>query len=319
MPPQKLSDSDKQNILVLYRQTEETTSTLANRYGVSNTTISRILKQGLSEQEYEILMQQKRTGVLKPITASSAPETVDINSTLSDAAFEVLQIPDVSSHFPEIHSSPPAPLRRRRRSTLEDAEAQTLELLTEPMSEPFEPRVETQLPLLELPVVTKAVDIPVSKTPDMLEEGLLDSEEEFADMDDEDDESDENDEDDDLDDDSDAEGDLAAIQIQSTTVIRVLPLSEASIPKICYLVVDRASELITRPLRDFAELGQIPVDEIQAKTLPVFDNHRVARRFSRRMQRVVKVPDGKVLQKVSVYLQAKGITRLLIDGKVYSI
>jgi hypothetical protein len=84
-------------------------------------------------------------------------------------------------------------------------------------------------------------------------------------------------------------------------------------------VVDRASELITRPLRDFAELGQIPSEEVQAKTLPIFDNHRVARRFSRRMQRVVKVPDSKVITKVSGYLQAKGITRLLIDGQVYSL
>jgi hypothetical protein len=37
------------------------------------------------------------------------------------------------------------------------------------------------------------------------------------------------------------------------------------------------------------------------------------------MQRVVKVPDSKVITKVSGYLQAKGITRLLIDGQVYSL
>jgi SOS response regulatory protein OraA/RecX len=84
-------------------------------------------------------------------------------------------------------------------------------------------------------------------------------------------------------------------------------------------VVDRSSELITRPLKDFADLGQIPEEEILAKTLPIFDNHRVAKRFTRRMQRVVKVPDSRMLQKVSPYLQAKGITRVLIDGNVYSL
>ena len=127
--------------------------------------------------------------------------------------------------------------------------------------------------------------------------------------------------DDDLDDDADLsdEGDFTGIQVRSDRQIQVLPLSEATIPRTCYVVVDRASELITRPLKDFAELGQIPTEEIQEKTLPIFDNHRIAKRFLRRMQRVVKVPDGQILKKVRPYLQAKGITRLLIDGQIYSL
>jgi hypothetical protein len=96
-------------------------------------------------------------------------------------------------------------------------------------------------------------------------------------------------------------------------------LSEASLPKTCYLVVDRAAELIVRPLKEFSDLGRIPAEEVQEKTLPVFDNHRVARRFSNRSQRVIKVPDGRMLQKTCSHLQAKGITRLLIDGQVYSL
>ena len=102
-------------------------------------------------------------------------------------------------------------------------------------------------------------------------------------------------------------------------MIQISPLSEASLPKICYLVVDRAAELITQPLKAFGELGQIPVAEIREKTLPVFDNHRVARRFATRNQRVFKIPDGNMLKKAAPYLQAKGITRLLIDGQVYSL
>ncbi|HAX74933.1 MAG TPA: hypothetical protein DCY88_03635 [Cyanobacteria bacterium UBA11372] len=98
-----------------------------------------------------------------------------------------------------------------------------------------------------------------------------------------------------------------------------MPLSQALIPKTCYLVVDRAAELVARPLKDFGDLGIIPQEEVQERTLPVFDNHRVARRFSNRTQRVIKVPDGKMLQKVGDHLKAKGITRLLIDGQVYSL
>ena len=56
----KLTDSDKQNILKLYRETSETTSTLADRYDVSNSTISRLLKSTLPEDEYEHLVSLKR-------------------------------------------------------------------------------------------------------------------------------------------------------------------------------------------------------------------------------------------------------------------
>jgi hypothetical protein len=86
------------------------------------------------------------------------------------------------------------------------------------------------------------------------------------------------------------------------------------------VVVERtSSELVVLPLRTFAELGQIPEEEGESRTLPVFENHNVARRFSRRNQRVVKVPDGTLLQTTSAYLKAKGITRLFIDGQVFSL
>ncbi|HEY9846909.1 MAG TPA: hypothetical protein V6D03_12025, partial [Candidatus Caenarcaniphilales bacterium] len=60
MTRSKLSDSDKHEILHLYRTSEETTSALAERYGVSGTTIRRVLKESLSQQEYEILTNQKQ-------------------------------------------------------------------------------------------------------------------------------------------------------------------------------------------------------------------------------------------------------------------
>ena len=66
-------------------------------------------------------------------------------------------------------------------------------------------------------------------------------------------------------------------------------------------------------------LGSIPQEEIQQKTLPIFDNHRVAKRFSHRKEKVIKVPDGQMLQKTSRYLHSKGITRLLIDGQIYAV
>ncbi|WP_026735935.1 helix-turn-helix domain-containing protein [Fischerella sp. PCC 9605] len=56
----RLTEQEKQNILQLYRQTNETTTTLASKYNVTESTISRLLKNSLPMQEYEHLIRLKR-------------------------------------------------------------------------------------------------------------------------------------------------------------------------------------------------------------------------------------------------------------------
>jgi hypothetical protein len=102
--------------------------------------------------------------------------------------------------------------------------------------------------------------------------------------------------------------------------LTVLPLADAAIPKVFYLVVDRGAELIAPPLREFGELGEMSSDEAENRTLPLFDNHRVAKRFSNvRTQRVIKVPDNRLFYKTTRHLSAKGIKRFLLDGQVYTL
>jgi hypothetical protein len=295
MAPKKLSESDKQNILNLYREAlEESTTTLASRYDVSTSTISRLLKQNLPEAEYEALIQQKR-GARSQAEPGESLTIPGITALIAPTFAE----PELPAPIPEPAKSR-APIIRKNRK-LEEI---PLEAVASEFAE----------------VEATGFEKPVSKT------ALLASEE-FADLDD-DDELDDDLDDADLDeDDFEEEGEeggdgldsFGAIHVNSKGMVQVQPLVEAAIPRTCYVVVDRASELITRPLKDFAELGQIPAEEIQENTLPIFDNHRIAKRFMRRMQRVVKVPDGRIFSKVRPYLQAKGITRLLIDGQVYSL
>jgi len=316
MTSRKLSESDKKKILELYHLPGETTSTLADRYGVSNSTISRILKNNLPEAEYEALIQQKRG---RP--QSSLAEVPDVEEAPTPIVNEVLEIPLEESQL-EIKlpstGKPAPPVRRSRRRS---------SLTTETVDESNSNGQVEALPLSDLPQIIELVKEPIASETDpayseaavleeILDEEFLDQEEELED--------DEDLEDDDLDDDLEdgdlEDGSLLVSSREGKTFVQVLPLTEASLPRTCYLVVDRSAELIARPLRDFGDLGQIPEVEIQEKTLPVFDNHRVAKRYSNpRTQRVIKLPDGRVLQKTSSHLQAKGITRLLIDGQVYSL
>lgn len=286
MSPRKLSEVDKRDILKLYREPGETTSTLATRYDVSNSTISRLLKSRLSELEYEALVHQKRSN-----RGHNHPEE------LEETEVSRLESEPENENIAEISDDENAGKVRRRRLS------------------PVEPPIiqEREPAQLSLPLAESLPSAPAES----LDENDENDEEIDDDLDYEDGDLEDGDEDD-WDDDQPIASEIFTPKTKNHSIVQVLPLSTAQIPKICYLVIDRSAELIARPLKDFSDLGKIPAEEVLQRTLPVFDNHRVARRFSNRAQRVIKVPDGRMLQKAGTHLQAKGITRLLIDGQVYS-
>ncbi|MBW4484052.1 MAG: hypothetical protein KME14_16060 [Tildeniella torsiva UHER 1998/13D] len=365
MAPKKLTEADKTSILSLYRQPQETTSTLAERYGVSNSTISRLLKSSLPEAEYSVLIQQKR-GADRAIAADAAVVEVEptaavvvaVESAAVDEkpapkpktkprgkkAAEVLEVvpaepvalPIAAEPTAEVPASATRPTRKRRSQAAEEPVADRVEAppaIVEliPEAADLEP---TQLslpdPAPEKPArpVLKSAQT-VSTEPPATDLEATSAPDDAASLDDDWDDDAVGLDDDDYDDDDDSDGedddnvypwDGGGAATTNLEALEIFPLTAAALPPLCYVVVERtSSELVVLPLRTFAELGQIPEEEGDSRTLPVFENHNVARRFSRRNQRVVKVPDGSLLQTTSSYLQAKGITRLFIDGQVFSL
>ncbi|MEG4012336.1 MULTISPECIES: hypothetical protein [unclassified Microcoleus] len=318
MTPTKLSDSDKRELLRLYRQSDENTITLAKRYGVSSSTVRRIIQGALSESEYEFLVQQKQ----KRSSASSAvSEPTDITAESAAEGETDPAVVTLSESVPVPKSASNSRPTLTKRS-LSAAQSDLVSALPDTLSTDVDSSDSAAVTGGQQPVLLEAEKV--------AGEDFSDFEEDEDDLDEDDLDDDDADDLDHFDEDLEDEDSLFeasllgsmsgdSSEFRATGLIEVLPLSEASVPQICYLVVDRASELITRPLKAFGELGQIPAIEIREKTLPVFDNHRVARRFATRNQRVFKIPDGRMLQKAAPYLLAKGITRLLIDGQVYSI
>ena len=301
MSPRKLTEEDKKQIIQLYRNSEATTSTLAEEYDVSSSTISRFLKNNLSESEYEELIQQKR------LARTSKSDRQGIKTKQDREQQKPASKPKKSeSKKKVIASTSSSSVSQPTLSTSESQNNAAVPQLKEKIKTP--PKIKESLPPEEEEVAADEIDdVDVVTLEEMLGEDIEDIDEEDDDY-----------EEDDWDSETDEEVAYPHAGIGNVD-IEILPLADASFPRTCYLVIDRSSELITRPLEDFADLGTIPEEEIQQKTLPVFDNHRVARRFSHRRERVIKVPDGRMLQKTSSYLEAKGITRLLIDGQVYSL
>jgi hypothetical protein len=98
-----------------------------------------------------------------------------------------------------------------------------------------------------------------------------------------------------------------------------VPLQGAALPASVYMLVDKTVELQARPLSEFPELGPLPPQELERQALVVFANPRQAKRQCGRSQRVIKLPDVGVLERTASYLVAQGITRVVMEGALYSL
>ncbi|NJK38433.1 MAG: transcriptional regulator [Oscillatoriales cyanobacterium RM1_1_9] len=345
MSASKLSDAEKQEIIKTYQAVPaETTITLADQYGVSSSTIRRVLQGAISKEIYDSLTQQKQRlhRTVKRSPEENEPiESFDNDANSADSSD--LNQPEESSKsnkndepflVDRDEDRDTEPRRRRRRSSapegtdhsdedFSDQPTSTPKLTLDPpaelTSEPL-PEPRRQVTPLTSRNRTKDFSEPESystdaaQIPDFIDEEFNEAFGEFE-------EDDEEDEEDYLEDFEEEDDSFPPEKFPgpSNDILKILPLTDASLPRMCYLVTDRLGELVVRPLKAFGELGKIPPEEVQEKTLPVFDNHRVASRFSARNQRVLKIPDAKLLKKTAPHLQAKGITRLLIDGQVYKL
>jgi transposase-like protein len=356
----RLNDNEKKEIVNLYRESSETAMSLAEQYGVSNTTISRILKAGIESSEYDRLIQQKRRGgdpapleIAIPVLEAQEP-TVEVTDTAAKSKVITEKAPDEAPSdvhpIDETTDTTPGGRRIRRRTTVETPSLEPIAL----------PSVEKEI-VLAYPVfstqsrppvvivapetlqetsaslessnkpVRKVIQVGVAKRspepeilddddddilPPVTEEMAAILEEDFDEDEDEDDQDD-----DDQGDDEDDEDELeSAPALHVQQFMQVLPLDQASIPRVCYLVVDRSADLVLRPLKDFGDMGQVPPGRDQILTLPIFDNPRVAKRFANaRTERVIKIPDSQIFYKTADKLLAKGITYLYIDGQLYSL
>ncbi|MFS8802349.1 hypothetical protein [Synechococcus sp. R6-5] len=288
MARSKLSEQEQQQIVSAYRGSAATAVELAEQFQVSITTITRVLKENIAADEYQRLIHLKR----------SAARRKDMGEKVAVGGIPAPE-QQILPLEPELPFSSPS-LQPNANEEGEDNTAGTESL--------------PELPPEELPLAAG------------LREDLEDVEEETEeDRDLEDEDEDEDDPDYPLEDEDGPEEDPLT---DPGYRIQVLPLEELTLPETCYVVVDRYQELTTRPLKEFFGSGSLPIEGIDnANTLPIFDNHKVARRFSEMSRRgsntyppyrVIQFP-GYILEIVRTQLQKKGITHLLMDGQIYSL
>nr|APP87920.1 hypothetical protein PCKR_119 [Paulinella micropora]AQX44687.1 hypothetical protein PFK_119 [Paulinella micropora] len=93
----------------------------------------------------------------------------------------------------------------------------------------------------------------------------------------------------------------------------------ALFPSTLYLIVDKNMELQPKPLKEFSKFKHLSEDDGDRQVLVVFGDPRQAKRLCGRTQRVIKLPDPSLLGRTASYLLVRGITRILLDGTLYSL
>jgi hypothetical protein len=276
----KLALDDKQKILRLYRESDATTTQLAKQFGISTSTVLRLLQELIPAEEYRQLVGQKK---------ADGKRGSRINDDI--AGFQVNQlvlIPDDLSL-----ASDPSNYYDQQDDETDQGDETAIAM----------DDIDETLNMADGEIDDDELDEDELDEDDLVDEDNLDLDED--ELDDED------------------ESGLSMFEElrgshSNSDLLEILPLDRAELPLICYIVVDRIAEIITRPLKDFKDLGEIPAEESLSKTIPIFDNHRVARRFSHHNQRVIKFPSD-LIHITRPKLVQKGITRILFSGQVYTL
>jgi len=288
MTSPKLAIADKQEILRLYCETDLSTVQLSKQFGISTSTTLRLLQEMMTPEAYREAVQRKQTKPSKQPKPLKSVINQKLNQKIDQLDLQLIET--VTIELSESAIAPKLPI-----SEISNVEIDLIQEEEEETSD-FDPDFDEDQSIVE------------DLVHDLVHEDIID---------------DEFDEDEELDsEDEDGEDEQFTINHPelkpASNILTILPLERAELSNICYMVVDKASEMVTRPMRDFKELGKVPTEEINLLALPLFDNHRAARRFSTPNQKVIKFPSS-LIHAAKSHLSKKGITRLLYGGQVFAL
>ena len=98
-----------------------------------------------------------------------------------------------------------------------------------------------------------------------------------------------------------------------------VPISEVELPKIVYMIVDHKIELETKLLKDYPEWQFLSSNELKRKTIQIYFDLKIAKRFCNKEQKVIKVPNTDVFKIAAEVLLSRGITRIVSPEHLISL
>ncbi len=98
-----------------------------------------------------------------------------------------------------------------------------------------------------------------------------------------------------------------------------IPISEIDLPNIVYMIVDKKIELEIRYLKDYPEWKFLSKEELDRKTIEIYLDLKIAKRFCNKEQKVIKVPNTNVFKIVAPILLERGISRIISEDKLIAL
>ena len=96
-------------------------------------------------------------------------------------------------------------------------------------------------------------------------------------------------------------------------------INEVEIPKIVFMIVDKNIELEIKLLREYPDWNFLSQDELNRMTIEIFLDMKTAKRFCKKDQKVIKVPNTDVFKKVAPILLSKGISRIVSADRLIAL
>ena len=109
------------------------------------------------------------------------------------------------------------------------------------------------------------------------------------------------------------------IQTDKRKELSSIPISEINFPEMVYIIVDKNIELEIKLLKDYPQWEFLPNNDLNRKTIEIFNDIKVAKRFCKKDQKVIKVPNTDVFRIVAPILISRGISRIICSEKLIAL
>ena len=101
--------------------------------------------------------------------------------------------------------------------------------------------------------------------------------------------------------------------------ITSIPIKDIIFPQIVYMIIDKKIELTVKSLKDYPAWSFLPIEDLSRKTIEIYFDLKIAKRFCNKEQKVIKVPNTDVFKIAAPVLISRGISRIVSDDKLIAL
>ena len=85
------------------------------------------------------------------------------------------------------------------------------------------------------------------------------------------------------------------------------------------MIVNKTIELEIKKLKDYPDWQFLSKNDLDRNTIEIFDDLKIAKRFCKNDQKVIKVPNTNVFKIVAPLLLSQGISRIVRDKTLIAL